>query len=264
MRYSNPSSEASSKTASKPGNSVRLNKFLSDSGLCSRRQADEYIGEGRIMLNGEPCTDHSVRIDPRKDRILFDGIIVTPRQELKYIIINKPRGYPVTKKDEYGRKTVYSLLPKECQNYKYAGRLDMDSEGLLLLTNDGDMIQSLSHPRMKIEKVYRVDVNSTLDRNQLEQLRSGVMIEGRKTLSAGVFVKKTENGKSTLKIVITEGRKRQIRLMIEAVNARVLSLRRLQFGPLKLGDLLPGEWRLLNRGEIIALQKIKEKGQNKA
>lgn len=264
MRSSDPSSVPLSKTASKPGKPVRLNKFLADSGLCSRRHADELIMEGKISVNGAVCTELSLRIDPGKDSVFADGKKIIANTQYLYIMLNKPRGYPVTKSDEYQRKTVYSLLPKELHICKYAGRLDLDSEGLLLMTNDGDMIQALSHPSMKIEKVYRVDINQKLFRNQLEQLRSGVEIEGKKTLPAGVFVKKAEDGKNTLKIVITEGRKRQIRMMLEAVGARVNNLKRLQYGPLKLGFLSPGEWRPLNKHEIIALRQIKEKGQSKA
>ena len=260
MSSSDHSLETSSKTASKPGKAVRLNKFLAESGICSRRHADDLISEGKVTINGAVCTDLGIRIVPGKDLIVMDGQAVKAQSRYTYIMLNKPRGFPVTKSDEFERKTIYSLLPKEFKSCNYAGRLDMDSEGLLLITNDGDMIQALSHPRMHIEKVYRVDINQRLSRHQLDQLRSGVEIEGKKTLPAGVFVKKNDDGRSTLKMVITEGRKRQIRLMIEAVGARVLNLKRLQYGPLKLGDLVPGQWRLLNKYEIGALRKLKDKG----
>lgn len=259
MRSSDHSSEPLSKTASKPGSPVRLNKYIAESGLCSRRHADELISEGKVTVNGEVCTDLGIRIDPAKDKVYMDGQKIQAQSRHIYIMLNKPKGYPVTKSDEFERKTVYSLLPKEFKACNYAGRLDMDSEGLLLLTTDGDMIQSLSHPKMRIEKVYRVDINQRLNRYQLEQLRTGIEIEGQKTLPAGVFVKKNDEGKSILKMVITEGRKRQIRLMIEALGARVLNLKRLQYGPLKLGDLVPGQWRLLNKYEISALRKIRDK-----
>jgi pseudouridine synthase len=233
-----------------------LNKFIAESGHCSRRHADELISEGKVEVNGEVCTTLSTQINPEQDKIICEGKRLSANRHMIYILVNKPRGFPVTKSDEFKRKTVYSLLPKEYHVCKYAGRLDMDSEGLLLMTNDGDLIQSLSHPSMKVEKVYRVDVNQKLSRMQLEQLRKGVEIEGKKTYPAGVFLKSSDEGKTTLKMVITEGRKRQIRLMLEAVGARVTNLRRLQYGPLKLGELQPGEWRLLNRYEIHALRKI--------
>lgn len=262
MKSSIHSSEPSSKTALKVGNTVRLNKFIAESGLCSRRHADDLISEAKVTVNGVLCTELSTQIDPEQDIVLCEGKKIVLNKQMIYLLLNKPKGYPVTKSDEYKRKTVYSLIPKEYHICKYAGRLDMDSEGLLLMTNDGDVIQNLSHPSMKIEKVYRVDVNQKLSRQQLEQLRKGVEIEGKKTYPAGVFLKTSDEGKTTLKMVITEGRKRQIRLMLEAVGARVTNLRRLQYGPLKLGALSPGEWRLLNKYEISALRKIKQKGQD--
>ena len=259
MKSSKAFSEPSSKTALKPGNTVRLNKFIAEAGICSRRHADELILAGKVSVNSVVMTELGTMIDPAKDKVFCDGKALQ-KQAFIYLMINKPKGYTVTKEDEFKRPTVYNLLPKELRVCNYAGRLDKDTEGLLLLTNDGDMIQALSHPKMRVEKVYKADINQVLGRRQIEELRSGVVIEGKKTYPAGVFVKKSDDGRSTLKIVISEGRKRQVRLMIEAVGAKVISLKRLQYGPLKLGEMLAGEYRYLTRGEIKTLKMIKEKG----
>ena len=239
---------------------TRLNKYLAEAGLGSRRKVETLILEGRVSLNGSVVKELSTSIDPAKDKVCLDNKPVTPAQSHKYIILNKPRGYIVSASDELGRQTIYELLPDFASGFRYAGRLDKNSEGLLLITNDGDMINRLTHPTFKVEKVYKVDVNKRLSKSQLDSLRSGVEIEGGKTRPAGVFVKNQAESSSSLKMVITEGRKRQIRLMIEAVGAKVTGLRRLQFGPLKLKDLPSGRWRFLTEGELKALKMTAEKG----
>lgn len=256
MSSSNGSSARSSKTASKPGDGTRLNRWLAECGICSRREADELIRSGEVSVNGEPCLDLSRRVGPR-DKVSLRGKELRIAEKV-YLMLNKPRGYVVTHSDELKRETIYSLLPESAANLRYAGRLDKNSEGLLLLTNDGEMINALTHPKRRVEKVYRVEVNRRLSRKELEELRRGVQIEGGITLPAGVFVKNDSDKGMTLKMVITEGRKRQIRQMVEAVGAKVLRLKRLQFGTLMLKDLPLGRWRYLSGAELRSLKSLVE------
>ena len=256
MSSSNGSSARSSKTASKPGDGTRLNRWLAECGICSRREADELIRSGEVSVNGEPCLDLSRRVGPR-DKVSLRGKELRIAEKV-YLMLNKPRGYVVTHSDELKRETIYSLLPESAANLRYAGRLDKNSEGLLLMTNDGEMINALTHPKRRVEKVYRVEVNRRLSRKELEELRRGVQIEGGITLPAGVFVKNDSDKGMTLKMVITEGRKRQIRQMVEAVGAKVLRLKRLQFGTLMLKDLPLGRWRPLSGVELRSLKSLVE------
>lgn len=253
MSSSQNSTEPSSKTALKAGKELRLNRFLADCGLGSRRKVEEFISGGRVTINGVVCIDLSQKINTDNDVIELDGKALSAKKEKVYILLNKPRGFVVSQADELGRETVYSLLPENAANMAYAGRLDKNSEGLLLFTNDTALINLLTHPSYKVEKVYKVDIDRPLRKRELDLLRSGVEIEGGITHRAGVFVKEEGEGSMSLKIVISEGRKRQIRQMIEAVGAKVRKLKRLQFGPLKLKDLPTGRWRYLEPGEVRAL-----------
>jgi 23S rRNA pseudouridine2605 synthase len=219
---------------------------------------EQLVLSGRVSLNGAKVQDLGLKVNPTSDRVLLDGKEVKPLTEKAYLMLNKPRGYVVTQSDELERNTVYALLPDSAAGLSYAGRLDKNSEGLLLFTNDGELINRLTHPKGKVEKVYRADIDRPLGRRELEQLRRGVVIEGGKTRPAGVFVKSQSENAMSLKLVITEGRKRQIRQMIEAVGAKVRLLRRLQFGTLRLGDLPPGRWRPLTQAEVRALKKLTE------
>lgn len=256
---STKSSKTSSKTASKSGEGVRLNRWLAECGICSRRDADELIRTGQVRVNGEVCTDLSQRIVSGKDEVSYGSKSLQRTGEKVYLMLNKPRGYVVTKADEFDRQTIYSLLPDSAANLSYAGRLDKNSEGLLLLTNDGELINGLTHPTHKIEKVYKVQINRRLSKNELDALRNGVRIEGGMTHSAGVYVKSSTETGMILKVVLTEGRKRQIRQMVESVGAKVLHLRRLQFGSLLLKDLPLGRWRPLTPAEVRGLKYLTEK-----
>jgi len=239
---------------------IRLNRFLAEAGIGSRRKVETLISEGAISVNGQVCRELATKVDPEKDEVTYQNKPVVPRQDFYYLVLNKPVGVVVTRADEQGRATVYSLLPEFARNAVYAGRLDKNSEGLLLFTNNGEMVNKLTHPNFKVEKVYKVEINTRLSKHQLDQLRAGVEIEGGKTRPAGVFVNAQSDGSSQLKVVITEGKKRQIRLMMEAVGAKVRHLKRLQFGPLKLKDLPSGKWRMLTPGEIKALKVSIDKG----
>lgn len=263
MRSSKNSSKPSCKTVSNAGDGIRLNRFLADCGLGSRRKVEELITSGRVKVNGQPCSDLACHISDPDDRVEVDGKQVQARREKLYLILNKPRGYVVSRSDELGRQTVYDLLPEKAANMAYAGRLDKNSEGLLLFTNDTALINLLTHPSHKVEKVYRVGIEGVLNKKALDLLRSGVEIEGGITLPAGVYVKTTGEGSMTLKIVITEGRKRQIRQMIEAVGGKVRSLKRVQFGPIMLKDLPLGRWRALDTMEVRALFSAQTLGLRK-
>lgn len=253
MSSSQSYTKPSSKTVSKTGKDLRLNRFLADCGLGSRRKVEEFISAGRVKINGTVCLELAQRVDPNLDIIELDDKTLSAKKEKLYILLNKPRGYVVSQSDELGRETVYALLPENASNLAYAGRLDKNSEGLLLFTNDTSLINLLTHPSYKVEKVYKVDIDRPLRKKELDLLRSGVEIEGGITHKAGVFVKEESEGSMSLKMVISEGRKRQIRQMIEAVGAKVRKLKRLQFGPLKLKELPTGRWRHLEPGEVRAL-----------
>jgi 23S rRNA pseudouridine2605 synthase len=240
---------------------VRLNKFLAEAGLGSRRKVEELISAGKVQVNGDTVTELGTQVNPGQDKIAVHGKEVKADPVKQYILLNKPKNYVVTKKDEYDRKTVFRLLPDFAQKCSTAGRLDLDSEGLLLVTNDGDVIQALTHPTKKVEKVYRVEVDLPLYKKQIEDLRQGVVIEGYKTKPAGVYVKSNRENNVVLKMVITEGKKRQIRLMLEAVGRKVIALKRIQLGEIELGKLPLGMWRPCSREEIRYLMNLKQRSK---
>lgn len=241
---------------------IRLNKYLADAGVDSRRKVEDLILSGRVTVNGLLVKELSTQVDTHKDVVELDGKPIKPVEQKVYILLNKPPNYVVTKQDEFDRKTVYKLLPDFAQTCVSAGRLDMDSEGLLLFTNDGDVVQALTHPTKKVEKTYRVEIDQPLYKRQLEDLRNGVVIEGYKTKPAGVFVRSNKDNNVVLKMVITEGKKRQIRLMVEAIGRKVISLRRIQIGEIELGKLPKGMWRLCTRQEVSYLMSLKQKRSN--
>jgi 23S rRNA pseudouridine2605 synthase len=234
---------------------VRINKFLAKCNLGSRRQVEKLVLNGEIKINGKVCTDLASQIEIGKDKVEHKDQILHYPQDNFYIMLNKPPGYLVSHHDDFDRKLVYELIPKSDMHLISVGRLDYRSEGLLLLSNDGDFAQQIIHPRHKLAKVYRVDINKKLEKPELQKLRSGMLIDGKPTVPAKVFVKKETAESMKLKITIYEGRKRQIRKMIEQVNAKVTRLKRTQIGSLKLGKLPPGKWRLLNAGEVRKLKQ---------
>ncbi|HPV14094.1 MAG TPA: pseudouridine synthase [Candidatus Cloacimonadota bacterium] len=257
MHSSKTSLTPSSKTASNAGE-MRLNRYLALHGYSSRRKAEELIKAGRVSLNGEICTELATKVDPATDKVSVDGMEIKSSGEKLYLILNKPKGYVVTHSDEMQRPTIFDLLPPEAKGMNYAGRLDKNSEGLLLLTNDGELINRLTHPSFKVEKVYKAVITPPINKKSIQMLRQGVPIQAGTTAPAGVFVKEQKEGSMVLKIVIYEGRKRQIRQMIEAVGSKVMNLKRLQFGPITLKNLPLGHWRPLTPGEIRSLKSISE------
>ena len=241
----------------------RLQKALARAGIASRRAAEELILAGRVQVNGQVVTELGTRVDPAQDTITLDGRPVgqsagpglTAEERVTYLL-HKPLGVVSTAADPQGRPTVVGLVPATPRVYP-VGRLDVDTEGLLLLSNDGDLAYRLTHPRYGVEKEYEVLVRGTLPPDALRRLREGVLLEGeeRPTAPAQVGIVKKEDGNTLLRFVIHEGRKRQIRRMVGAVGGHVSRLRRVRFGPLLLGDLAPGAWRRLTPGEIRALSR---------
>ncbi len=233
---------------------IRIQKIMSDCGFCSRRKAEELIREGRVKLNGRP-----VKLGDKaavRDNISVDGqrIYVPKKKKNVYIMLNKPRGYVTTMSDELGRKCVTELLEGVDERVYPVGRLDRNSEGLLLFTNDGAFANSIMHPAKQISKTYRVTVRPDIDDEQLVSLSEGIELDGRKTLPASVVVKDKTPGRVVLLITIKEGRNRQIRRMCEAVGLEVARLRRISVGPLKLGMLKPGTYRELTAEELRAVR----------
>lgn len=210
----------------------------------------ELVQAGRVSVNGRAVTEPSYEVSPDAPDIRLDGKKVELGGK-DYLVLNKPRGIVTTLQDKYAQATVLGLLPKAYKHLYPVGRLDKDSEGLLLFTNDGDLTFRLLHPSFKVDKVYYVETDKPLDENSIRHLERGVFIEGRKTAPAKI----APAGRASLRITIHEGRKRQIRLMLSGLGFQVLRLERIKYGPISLGNLRPGEWRLLDKKEIAALAK---------
>jgi 23S rRNA pseudouridine2605 synthase len=227
----------------------RLQKILAQAGLGSRRAAEGLIATGRVRVNGQVAT-LGTRADPEVDTIEVDGAVVGVRQGLAHYLLNKPPGVVTTASDPQGRPTVVDLVPAEPRVFP-VGRLDADSEGLLLLTNDGDLAHRLTHPRFGVEKEYLADVEGTPSRGALRQLRQGVDLDDGRTAPAKVSLV----GDHTLRIAIHEGRNRQVRRMAEAIGHPVRRLVRVRIGPLSDRRLAPGGWRPLTQAEVRALER---------
>lgn len=234
----------------------RIQKVMADAGLCSRRAAEAIIEEGRVKVNGHPVKLGD-KMNPGKDVLQVDNqrVRLQKKREYVYLMLYKPRGYVTTSKDEMGRRTVMDLLKGVPERVYPVGRLDKDSEGLLLLTNDGDFANTVTHPSHGISKLYRVTVRPHATEQQLISLSSGVVLEdGSKTQPASVHVVTDEPNRTVLEITIREGKNRQIRRMCEGVGLEVSRLRRSAVGAVKLGMLQPGQYRSLTPAEINALK----------
>lgn len=240
----------------------RIQKVLSDNGILSRRKAEDAIRGGRIKVNGHPALIGQ-KVNPRRDIITVDGEAIRPRAKKSrvYLMLNKPRGYVTTTSDELGRQCVTELLENAPDKVYPIGRLDKNSEGLLLFTNDGDFANTIMHPSHNISKTYRATVRPDATEQQLIDLAAGVEIDGRMTLPAAVHVITREPGRAVLQITIHEGRNRQIRKMCEAVGLTVARLKRTSVGPVKLGMLKPGTWRELTPLELSGLRGAALKGK---
>jgi len=239
----------------------RLQKVLAQAGVASRRACEELIRQGRVQVNGQVVTELGTKADPNLDEISVDGAPISGPAEKVYLILNKPPGYISTVHDPRGRPTVLDLIPHQGRLYP-VGRLDAESEGLLLLTNDGELTHRLTHPRYEQEKEYRALVKGHPRDAVLSQLRRGVDLEEGRTAPAEVSRAsrkerlETPPGTTWLRIVIHEGRKRQIRRMCAAVRHPVQRLIRVRMGPLRLGTLKPGQWRPVTKRELERLTKI--------
>lgn len=243
---------------------TRIQKVLSEAGILSRRKAEEYIKAGRIKVNGHPAQPGQP-VEPRRDHITIDGAVVNfPRTKTNvYYMLYKPRGFVTTMSDELGRKCVAELVKDIPQKVYPVGRLDKDSEGLLLFTNDGAFANSIMHPSSQIGKTYRVTVHSVVNEEKLLQLATGVKLEDGVTAPAQVHVLEKDPHRTVLQITIYEGKNRQIRRMCEAVNMDVARLKRISVGPQRLGMLAPGKHRELKISEVTALRNAALKGGNR-
>ena len=233
---------------------IRLQKVIAESGLCSRRKAEELIEEGRVKVNGHKAVIGQ-KINPKKDVVLVDGEKLNKRNRRQnvYIMLNKPRGYVTTMSDERGRKCVAELVADIPERVYPVGRLDRDSEGMLLFTNDGDFANKIMHPKKDVYKVYRVTVRPAVTDEMIAEFSDGMMLDGRKTAPAEVRVISRQEGRVVLEILLREGRNRQIRRMCEMLGLEVARLRRVAIGQVKLGMLKKGDWRDLTPEEVKKL-----------
>ena len=231
----------------------RLQKILSSRGVASRRQAEEWIRQGRVRVDGA-VAQLGQQADPERARIEVDGRVLPAPEKRVVLLLNKPRGYVTTLSDERGRRTVAELVA-DCGVRVYpVGRLDMDSEGLLLLTNDGALANSLMHPSHQVDKVYRVWVSSWQE-GATERLARPIVLDGRAIAPPGVELLERQGDRAVYRVTIHEGRNRQVRRMCQAAGLDVQRLLRVEEGPLKLGELRPGTWRRLSKAEIASLKK---------
>ena len=250
---------------------MRLQVFLSHSGACSRRQALDLVKQGCVIVNEQMVCEPSFEVNPEKDRVFLEGLPIEIKR-YEYLILNKPQEVTTTKKDRFAKTTVMDLLPKEFQHLYPVGRLDKESQGLLLLTNNGKLANSLMHPKFEVEKVYAVEVKGRLKENDKVRLQQGIILEGgparttehNKTgIRSGGRTSKCQINhvrfspdKTSFEITVHEGRKRQIRLMLQSLGYLVLCLKRIKEGPISLGDLPEGKWRRLNEAEVESLKSL--------
>ena len=230
---------------------IRINKYIAEAGISSRRGADELILEGKVKVNGKVVLEPGMAVD-EKDKVIVDGEPVKPRMK-KYVIFNKPAGYITTNDDPQDRRTIYHILPEEMRHLKPAGRLDKDSSGLLILTNDGDLIQQLTHPKEHVSKVYRVMAQGRVSGGDVSKMANGIEIEKGKIAHAETIVLDYSKEISTLQIRLYQGYNRQIRKMLDALGHPVVSLKRIAHANLVVDGLKKGEYRFLKRSEVTAL-----------
>ena len=236
----------------------RLQKYLANQGIASRRKAEEYILQGKVKVNGKIVTELGTKINPKKDIIEFEGRRVNKNIKKVYVLLNKPIDYVTTVKDQFDRKIVTDLIKKAGKNLLPVGRLDMFTSGALLLSNDGEFIYYVTHPKHEIEKTYTVTVRGIITKEDVESLKNGVIIDEQYTTKpAKVKILKIDEEKdiSRLEIIIHEGKNRQIRKMLGAVNKKVIALHRTKIGNIDVKSLEIGEWRYLTENEVESLKK---------
>ena len=231
---------------------VRLQKFLADSGVASRRKSEEYILDGRIKINGQIVTELGTKVDPNVDVVEFDDIEVMPSEKYVYILLNKPIGVVTTAEDQFGRDTVLDLV-KVKERVVPVGRLDMYTSGALILTNDGDFVYKVTHPKHEIVKTYTVTVKGIITKEEVKKLEEGVVIDETyttKPAKAKILKTDVEKNISRVEIKIHEGKNRQVRKMCEAIGRKVLALHRSKIGNIEVRDMKIGTWRFLNKKEV--------------
>lgn len=234
---------------------MRINKFLAESGVDSRRNCDKLIKDGLVSVNGKVCS-LGAEIDENNDVVLVDGKRINQNKKFVYYMMNKPKGYVCTVKDDKGRKTVMDLLPSNTGRVFPVGRLDYDSEGLLIFTNDGDLSNRLMHPSSEIPKTYLVKIEGTLDDESLNKLRKGVFIDGVKTKKCNIKIVDEFNGFTKYHVTVSEGKNREIRKMFLTQKKEVKFLKRIKIGDLGLGSLNRGETRKLTKEEVDYLKNV--------
>ena len=235
----------------------RLNKYIASSGICSRRDADDLILSGKVQVNGTVVKELGFKVGD-KDKVFVDKVLIRPKK-LEYYRFNKPPGFITTSDDEKGRKTIYDVIPKELAGLKPVGRLDKDSSGLLILTNDGDLINELTHPSIKVPKIYIVSVNGKINNEHVRQMATGIEIEKGKIAYADVQVLEIKNKSTMMQITLYQGMNRQIRKMFEFLGFEVKSLKRVQHATITIGDLKRGEVKPIKPLQIRELKKYLEK-----
>lgn len=235
---------------------MRINKYIADCGVASRRNAEKLIAEGRVKLNQKTVSDLATNVDLYNDTVTVDGTKIQPVKNFTYIMLNKPKGCVATVSDEHDRKTVFDYVDVENKRLFPVGRLDFDSEGLIILTNDGDLAFRLTHPSNEIPKTYVAKIEGSVSESELATLRNGVELDGIKTKRAKMKLLEFKDNISRIQITIYEGKNRQIRRMFETIGKEVIFLKRIAVGDLKLGGLGRGAWRYLSDIEINYLKKV--------
>jgi len=233
----------------------RLQKVMAHAGVASRRKSEEIIAEGRVKVNGEIVTEMGFKVDPKQDQIIVDGEVISEEKK-RYILLNKPEGFITTVSDPEGRPTVMDLIPDLKQRLYPAGRLDYDSSGLLILTNDGDLTYKLTHPKKEVDKKYRVLAQGELKEEDFEKFEKGMIIDGQKTAAAKISNVSYKNDQTQFEIVIHEGRNRQVRRMAKIAGFSVISLKRIAFAFLTLKGVKEGEFRYLSDQEVNKLKNM--------
>ena len=236
----------------------RLQKVMAEFGIASRRKCEEIIAQGIVKVNGQIITEPGFKVDKLVDIIEVDGKLLKTEEAKRYILLNKPVGYITTAKDQFGRPTVLDLVSEIKERIFPVGRLDYDTEGLLIMTNDGDLTYKITHPKHNIDKTYEALVNGKVGNNTVELFRNGLHINNYVTSSAKLVIKKYISNNTLVEITIHEGKNRQVRKMCQAVNHSVITLKRISIGEIELGDLKVGQYRELTKEEIKYLYSKEE------
>ena len=231
---------------------VRLQKFLADAGIASRRSSEEIIRAGRVSINGRAVREMGTKVDPAQDAVMVDGAVVKARRKV-YVALNKPRGYVCSRLDPEARRAVGELLPKEWTNLYTVGRLDYNTEGLIFLTNDGDFALRLTHPRYGVRKKYQAAIQGKVEPENLSRITKGIVHEGEKLRALRARLLNSNRSRSVVELELAEGKNREARRLFEAQGITVVALKRTQIGPIKLGEMPIGRWRMLTGPEVEAL-----------